>query len=800
MTKISSFFLTALLISVAISVTPAAAENNTSSTSTSPLMMFLPDEFDHESNSEQMQRNKTASLNNNNSSQNISLLFSRTTLNEHGMAKPQKKADTVDPVYSEDCWREYEAQQNQLVVPSSPSFPYGMHLLSNSITKTLGSLVGLRKPEQEKPILPLENFRNYALNSAHEGTHAAILSDGRVIPIPQTWQAQTLHTVLGNPHALTSEQFSQSLSAVFGNKIASWAYSPELQKNAAVRHTDVLTQQLLAGILKNVVHTLNPHLKDIKIKVVLPEKKESTSTEEQPTSIAATDNNANTLPPSSSTRGISSSSFLPSFSLNQSVINPIITSSLAHALSVAPGLVNAAFKQEVLISVALNENALVKIGGVSHALINEVLNKVDGLFLQNIDRASKAAKAIKKLKLLLRAQHYEKAISATELTNLLKAYQKTLYLTPSSHSLAGEAQKLLQEHPINLLLTKAASRKFNADLAGVLSLPQKLEEIKNLFPIPNENLSSPILSSSSSSSSSSSKSPNAKTSVDEEQLFLQALQTYHNQSNEIAQQAHTAAQEARKTLEQMSELITQSILPSSHSASKDQEEVITAGGGSVHFSKGEASLQNLEPSLERLTETLKLHLKTIEEAVEKTDQLKTELLIKIKTYVTAMETRSTEVHKPTTFSNITAKNMRDSYNTFAGVAKLQRLSSQSQIKKSDFEIAQKRSQKIKAILAGEYEEEDQDTYEEEGRNNNANNISINRMKSVIPFQNPSNRNSQYDAYSDSQYDSSDDSEEFSSDEDNESDDSDSNRTSRLYQKSPWKNRPGLMTIKPNIEK
>lgn len=212
---------------------------------------------------------------------------------------------------------------------------------------------GLHEMDDECITPPLKNFREHVANLENVGLYATTKGE-EVIPIPNTVIAQLLHIRRGRDYAISAEQFRASLCKEYGKQIAAWAFSQAEQKNASVSHLDVLMQQGMAPIFKNLVHVINPFLTDIKIKVRVPEKETSekaaakASEQHPPFHVEKVSDSISSAIVDDNIQGHSLTAFFAAFmnsldvrkQFSKKIIEPLITDALQHVGKTTPGVLN----------------------------------------------------------------------------------------------------------------------------------------------------------------------------------------------------------------------------------------------------------------------------------------------------------------------------------------------------------------------------------------------------------------------------------------------------------------------------
>lgn len=612
----------------------------------------------------------------------------------------------------------------------------------------LGS--SLNELGEKTTIPPLEEFRSYSANSKYQGTHATTIG-ATVIPVSQTWHGCAFHLIFGKSHDQTALQFRESLCANFGTQIAHYVFPPALQERASIKHFSVLIQQGIAGVVQNIVPILNPYLKNIKINIRLPEESTLTQTDfvdsenltmpvngllhrsPSPLSkISTLPPSPSSIVPSSPSRQSEATSFLPSILPTQGVIASVIEGVVKNVVKTTPREVNKALEKGINISTSITETIIPPIGGVSHELIREVLEKADAFVIQHLECGINADLAINKLDALLdmhnTAYNLNKttpctnaitpsaSISITSLIdqvrqNSLQLSQHRERLYPSS---TGSKQQI-NSYPVNALLIKAGSDEITKPLSDALSLSYKLNKITDLFAGPCATFSSPV------SPATVTTPPMASS----EKTFVQEIEQDNLQAKAITERVTEATLSAIETIKQISDLITQTILPSEALISSSPPE-------------------NLEKSLESLAQQLQASLKTIEDSVTEVALLKQNFLTSEQIYVEAMKERVQRVVNPQTATSMAAKVGRTSINVVVDSinqgtdaiglkANLTRLSSQSTMKKNALQLAQERDAKIQTIFnssdlyptdheESELEEEEADTPTNDSKGQNKNTL------------------------------------------------------------------------------
>ncbi|HLB33237.1 MAG: hypothetical protein A3F67_10700 [Verrucomicrobia bacterium RIFCSPHIGHO2_12_FULL_41_10] len=667
------------------------------------------------------------------------------------------------------------------------------------ISKQFDLSSGLNELDEEATIPPLEEFRRYSANSKYQGTHATTIG-ATVIPVSQTWHGCAFHLIFGKSHDQTALQFRESLCADFGTHIAHYVFPPALQERASIKHFSVLIQQGIAGVVQNVVPILNPYLKNIKINIRLPEEHIPTqadfadsedlslpanrSLHPSPSSSSKipTPSLLSSIPPSSPSRQSEATSFLPSILPAQGVIASMIEGVVKNVVKTTPREVNKALEKGINISTSISETIIPPIGGVSHELIREVLEKADAFVIQHLEYGINAGLAINKLDTLLdmynTALEFEKksidqallkysvnpsveyakrltdnqsssdrarsselqllsstshlpsptaaavstayslqpATSIRPVGRIVTARQNSLRLSQHRERLYPSSTGSKQQisfHPVNALLIKADSEEITKPLSDALLLTYKLNKITNLFAQPCETVSSPA-------------SPAVMTTppiASAEKIFVQKIEQYNLQAIAITTRVTETTLGAVETMYQMSDLITQTIVPSATLIPAPLPE-------------------NLEKSLEPLVQQLKASLKTIEDSVTEVALLKQNFLTSEQIYLEAMQERVQRVVNPQTATSMAAKVGRTSINVVVDSinqgtdaiglkASLTRLSSQSTMKKNALQIAQERDAKIQTIFNSsdlyptdheeselEKEEADTPTNDSKGQNKN----------------------------------------------------------------------------------
>ncbi|HLB33431.1 MAG TPA: hypothetical protein VJK54_04270 [Chthoniobacterales bacterium] len=469
----------------------------------------------------------------------------------------------------------------------------------------------LNERDEEAAIPPLKAFRSYSANSKYQGTHATTISE-TVVPVPKTWNGCALHLALGKSHEQTALKLWESLRTNFGTQIAHYAFPPTLQKRASIRHFNVLIQQGVAYVLQNAIPILNSYLKNVKINFFL------NGTDEV---------NCGVAPVLEASAG-----------LERSLIHIRLTEE-----KTTPHEVNTALGKSINVTVSIPETIIPPIGGVSHEVIKEVLEKADAFVIQNLKCGINAGLAMERIanqfkmynavcinsKLLVNpsVEYFKNSTNhQSDFSNFnqrinqllvfidqaqknsLQLFSHQEHLYPSTTFLLNREVIQQTNSPLNTLLTKAGSDEIIHPLSDALSLTYKLNKIEGFFVKRCEDLSL--------SSSSAAVTPPSMTSGKE--TFIKEIEQYKLQAMQIVNRVTQATCDSLEIMQQISNLITQTILPSATLVSSPLPE-------------------NLEAWLEPLAQKLEASLKTIEDSATEVALLKKNFLTSQQAYLEASQ-------------------------------------------------------------------------------------------------------------------------------------------------------------------
>ncbi|HLB33236.1 MAG: hypothetical protein A3F67_10705 [Verrucomicrobia bacterium RIFCSPHIGHO2_12_FULL_41_10] len=481
----------------------------------------------------------------------------------------------------------------------------------------------------------LNAYRAYIADPAHEGT-LITTENGVIKPTPTSVFGHSVKIFLGKSNQQIASEFKEELSKTYGKTIANFVFPEKLHAKAATAYPSVLIQQILEGLIKDNLPLINERLKKIKIGVSIPEA------------------------PSQSDEQITSAKKSYSEHAQEFYQQPVASITKPLMMQVTKDAVSALNPslKNIQLNAAIGDEAHGEIGGLSYETLKKTLLSADTLATQYVNYVTHAAETAHTISDTLNhlledypniLPEIEPPINTTQATDNAKkmiAYAESISSTLKPKDAVTENDNFIGKHSVNpsveYALTNHQSDPLNLNqcinqppstmrpVSRIVTFIQFLDSAaKNITRDLNE-----ALALTAEAQQTIEVIGELKTSslVEIPHLYAESDQNNVMSATEEAQKAATIAQKAITIITDITECITQTILPSRQSDHP-------------------LSLDTLKKELQCTIDDINSSLVAIKKLTTHTTQLKEELLATVEVHLEEAQEHYHEILNPSLLSS-----------------------------------------------------------------------------------------------------------------------------------------------------